>query len=271
MKRLLTSIGFLLAAAASLYANDLQFSADHMTTVLAKGKEHTILSGHAKITNNGTVITANQIELYGPNFRYAQCSGNVDVVDPKRGITLKAQNLFYDRTEDLSRVEGYAQMQDTKNQLVVKGGFLENRGNEEVTIIQIGVRILKVADKQEMACRSEYARYNRKSDSLLLSGNPVVFWKGDEYRASQISINLKTDEINLEGEVSGKITSQNGSQQQSQGGTSSGSGASNGKAGSTQKGATKAAPAPNGKSSGTAQGTAAPSPKPAAPTTGSAP
>jgi lipopolysaccharide export system protein LptA len=98
-------------------------------------------------------------------------------------------------------------MQDTQNEIVVKGGFLENRGKEEVTIVQIGVRILKIADNRQMVCRSEFARYNRKTDRLVLSGTPVVFWKGDEYRASQILINLKTDEITLQGDVSGKIVS----------------------------------------------------------------
>lgn len=212
MKRLASSLLLItLLPLAAATAENLQFSTDHMTTVLAKGKEHTILSGHAKITNGDTVITANQIELYGPDFRYANCSGNVKVIDLKRGITLTSQNLYYDRTEDLSRVEGYAEMQDTKNELVVKGGFLENRGKQEITIVQIGVRILKIADKKQMVCRSEFARYNRKTDSLVLSGMPVVYWKGDEYRAAQITIDLKTDEINLEGEVSGKVVSEGGS------------------------------------------------------------
>ena len=209
MKRALSSLLLLsLLSLASAFGANLQFSTDHMTTVLAKGKEHTILSGHAKIINGDTTITANQIELYGPDFRYANCTGDVKVVDAKRGITLTSQNLYYDRTEDLSRVEGYAEMQDTKNEIVVKGGFLENRGNEDITIVQIGVRILKIADKQQMVCRSEFAKYNRKDDSLVLSGTPVVFWKGDEYRAAQISIDLKTDEISLQGEVSGKIVSE---------------------------------------------------------------
>jgi lipopolysaccharide export system protein LptA len=57
-----------------------------------------------------------------------------------------------------------------------------------------------------MACRSEFARYKRKEDLLELSGMPYVFWKGDEYRASRISINLETDEIKMEGEVEGTIT-----------------------------------------------------------------
>jgi len=181
-----------------------------MTTVLAKGKEHTVLTGNAVVTSGDTVIQADQIELYGNDFQYANCTGHVKVVDKKKGITLTAQNLFYDRTDDLSRVEGYAEMVDQKNQIVVKGGFLENRGKEDITIVQIGVRILKVSEGKEMACRSEFARYDRKADTLELSGMPVVYWKGDTYRAARITVNLKTDEIRLEGEVSGTVKSEGG-------------------------------------------------------------
>ncbi len=179
-----------------------------MTTVLAKGREHTILSGHAMVTSGNSVIRADEIELYGHDFQYAEATGDVSVVDSKKGITLTSQNLFYDRKADLSRVDGYAEMEDAKNQLVVKGGFLENEGNDGITIVQIGVRILKVSEGKVMACRSEFARYDRNADSLLLSGTPVVYWKGDEYRAARIAVNLKTDEISLEGNVSGTINSE---------------------------------------------------------------
>jgi len=201
-----------LLCAAVGFADSFSFSTDRMTTVLAKGKEHTILTGNAVVNSGDTVIRADQIELYGNDFQYANCTGHVKVVDKKKGITLTAQNLFYDRTNDLSRVEGYAEMVDQKNQLVVKGGFLENRGKDEITIIQIGVRILKVSEGKEMACRSEFARYDRNADTLELSGMPVVYWKGDTYRAARITVNLKTDEIRLEGEVSGTVKSESGSE-----------------------------------------------------------
>ena len=75
---------------------------------------------------------------------------------------------------------------------------------EAITIIQIGVRILK----EDMASRSEFARFKREEEILELSGLPFVFWKGDEYRAARIIINLDTDEIRLEGEVRGTVTTE---------------------------------------------------------------
>jgi len=196
---------FLLAFTTVLIFGDtFTFSADRMSTVLAQGKERTLLSGNAVIISESTEIHADEIELYGEDSRFALCRGGITVTDEEKGIILICENLFYDRENDISRVQGYAEMEDQKNELVVKGGFLENFGKDDVTIIQIGVRILQ----EDMACRSEFARFQREDEILELSGMPFVYWKGDNYRASKIIINLDTDEIELEGEVSGTVTAE---------------------------------------------------------------
>lgn len=182
-------------------ADTFSFSGDSMTTVLARGKERTVLTGNAVIISDNTEIHAEEIVLYGEDSRFAQCSGRVEVTDTVKGIYLQSENLFYDRDIDLCRVEGYAEMEDQKNELIIKGGYLENFGDDDITIIQIGVRILK----EDMACRAEFARFRRDEEILELSGMPYVYWKGDDYRASRIIINLESDEIRLEGEVQGTV------------------------------------------------------------------
>ena len=175
-----------------------------MQTVLAKGKERTILTGNAELISEDNFIQANLIELFGEDFRYAFCTGNVRIINIKKGIEVTCQKLFYDRTLKISRIQGNAVMIDIKNEIVVKGGFIESRDEPEISIIQIGVRILK----EDMVCRSENARYLRDEDKLELSGMPIVHWKGDEYRASKIYIDLEKDEIRLEGDVKGEIISE---------------------------------------------------------------
>ena len=199
-------LGALVCAAAD--NNTFTFSSDTTQAVLAKGKERTVLSGNAVIFSDTTEIRADTIELYGEDFRYASCSGNVTARDEEKGIALRCDTLFYDRDEEKMVVTGYGEMQDQKNEMVVKGGFFEDDGIENITIIEIGVRILKIADGKEMACRSEYARYERDEDLLILSGMPEVFWKDDYYSASRITINLETDEIELQGKVSGSVSTE---------------------------------------------------------------
>lgn len=203
----ITKISFfliLLSAVTIPAAEKFTFSAERMSTVLAEGKERTLLSGNARIVSETTEIEAEEIELFGKDSRYALCNGDVVVTDEEKGIVLTSEKLFFDRKRDLSRIEGYTEMVDQKNELVVKGGFLEHFGDDDVTIIQIGVRILQ----EDMACRSEFARFKRDEEILELSGMPYVKWKGDEYQASRIIINLDTDEIRLEGEVQGTVTTE---------------------------------------------------------------
>ena len=158
-------------------ADKFEFSSNKTSIELSKGKEMTVLEGNARILSGQTLINANRIELFGENFRYALCSGQVRVRDSKQGIYLKCENLFFDREKKISRIEEYAEMVDKKNNLVVKGNFLEDSQESETTIIQIGVRIIK----DNIVCRSEAAVYNRKTKELELSSSPYVIKDGDEY------------------------------------------------------------------------------------------
>ena len=182
-------------------ADTFEFSGDRFSTIMSKGREYTILSGNAKIVSDSTTITAQKIELYGDDYRFADCSGRIRVVDNEKGLLITAEKMVFDRKEDISRLEGAVVMEDLRNEVVAKGNYLEYFGKTEKATVQIGVRILK----EDMACRAEFAGYSRKDEILELSGLPVVHWKGDVYRALKITVNLDTDEIFLEGNVSGTI------------------------------------------------------------------
>lgn len=192
----------LTAAATTVTAESFTFTSNTMSADMTKGREKTTLKGAARIQSDSTLIQGDQIELYGNNFRYALAKGKVTATDNVKGILIQAEELFFDREKKLTRVQGQAKIEDQKNSMIIKGGFFENRDEDDVLIIQIGVRILK----EDMICRSDYARYNRKSEILELSGMPVVIWKGDTYKASRITINTKTNEIQLDGRVSGTVT-----------------------------------------------------------------
>lgn len=183
-------------------ASTFQFSGDSTHIVFAQGRERTRLTGNARVVSDDTEIEADEIEIYGDNFRFAVARGNVRVVDREQDILLTADRLVYDRTERITRAEGNAVMEDRRNETVVKGALLENRGRDNLTIIQVGVRILG----EDLTTRSEFARYRRDQNILELSGLPVVFWKGDQYRAARIVVDIDRDEISLQGQVRGTIT-----------------------------------------------------------------
>ena len=95
-------------------------------------------------------------------------------------------------------------MADVKNELVVKGGFIEDNDTEKLTIVQIGVRVLK----KDIVCRAEFAKYWRDKKLVELSGLPWVSRRDDVYQAARITINLDTEDISLEGDVQGTIQSE---------------------------------------------------------------
>lgn len=184
-----------------LGADTISFEADSVSSVMAKGKEKTVLAGNARLKMDNADIKADRIEIFGPDNQYAFCSGKVTLLDESKGIFISTESLKYDRKKELSRMEGPTIMEDKTNRVVIKGSFIENDGQSETTIIQIGVRILK----DDMACRSEYAFYRRKEKKLELTGLPVVVKNSDEYRASRIDIDIDTNEISLDGSVKGTV------------------------------------------------------------------
>ncbi len=197
----LAAAALLALAPGRAAAETFSFSGDSTTMTLAEGGQHALLSGHGRVESQDLRITADTIELFGKDFIYAQAHGNVHVVDARRGIDLTSQELFYDRDRKIARVRGNATLADLKNEMVVKGGFIEDRDKEQIDIIQIGVRIFH----KDIVCRSEFARYHRDKKILELSGMPWVSKGGDVYQAARITINLDTEEITLEGSVQGTL------------------------------------------------------------------
>jgi len=119
----------------------------------------------------------------------------------RKNILFQTDRLRYDRKLKIARLEGNSTLEDRKNEIVAKGNFIEYDDQAEVTVFQISVRLFK----DNLVCRSEYAVYRRNEKLLDLSGFPVVFKKDDEFRADRIRVDLDTDDVTMEGDVSGTI------------------------------------------------------------------
>lgn len=184
-----------------IMAETFSFAGNSMESVMAEGRERIILTGNAELLSEDNSIFAEVIELYGEDFIFAHCSGRVRVLNSKQGIELSADELFYNREKKTVRLKGNAVMVDKENEIVVKGGVIEHWEERDESIIQLGVRILK----KDLVGRAEYARYLREEEQLELAGMPIVYWKGDEYQASKIYIDLKKDTIRLEGNIRGNV------------------------------------------------------------------
>ena len=188
-------------AAAAAGADSFSFRADRMSGTKALGREITILAGNAEVRSDNLILRADRIEIQGDNNQFIDCTGGVWGMEEEKEIIFQTDRLRYDRTHKIARLEGSATLEDRKNELVAKGSFIEYDDNAEVTVFQISVRLFK----DDMVCRSEYAIYRRNEKLLDLSGFPVVYKKDDEFRADRIRVDLDTDDVSMEGAVSGTI------------------------------------------------------------------
>ncbi|GHT82535.1 hypothetical protein FACS1894137_01610 [Spirochaetia bacterium] len=182
-------------------ADTFTFKADRMSGGRATGKETTLLTGNAEVHSDSLVLKADRIELQGENNQFIDCSGNVWGMEEEKNILFQTDRLRYDRDLKIARLEGNSTLEDKENEIVAKGRFIEYDDRNEITIFQISVRLFK----DEMVCRSEYAVYQRQEKLLDLTGFPVVFKKSDEFRADRIRVDLETDDVTMEGAVTGSI------------------------------------------------------------------
>ena len=201
MGSIITSLFLLFCAASFVNADVFTFKADRMTGSRASGKEITVLTGNAEVRSDNLLLRASRIEIQGDDNQFIDCTGEVWGREEEKDILFLTDRLRYDRKLKIARLEGNSTLEDKKNEIVAKGRFIEFDDQAEVTVFQIGVRLFK----EEMVCRSEHAVYRRTEKLLDLSGFPVVFKKDDEFRADRIRVDLDTDDVTMEGAVSGAI------------------------------------------------------------------
>jgi len=192
---------FLLLSVSCVSADTFTFRADKMSGSRALGRETTILSGNAEVRSNSILLRADRIEIQGDDNQFITCIGNVWGFEEEKNILFFTDRLRYDRQLKIARLEGNSTLEDRKNEIVARGRFIEYDDENEITVFQISVRLFK----NDLACRSEYAVYNRKDKLLDLTGFPVVYKKDDEFHANKIRIDLETDDVTMEGAVTGTI------------------------------------------------------------------
>jgi len=185
----------------TLTADTFTFRADRMSGSRALGRETTILIGNAEVRSDNLLLRADRIEIHGDDNQFIECIGNVWGHEEEKDILFTTDRLRYDRRQKIARLEGNASLEDRENQVVARGRFIEYDDQNEIAVFQISVRLFK----DDMVCRSEYAVYRRREKMLDLSGFPVVYKRDDEFRADRIRVDLDTDDVMMEGDVSGTI------------------------------------------------------------------
>lgn len=147
-------------------------------------------------------IKADSITLSGENFRYITASGTVDGKNTESGLDFTCGNMKYDRTTKIARLEDAVSMTDTANDVKADAQIIEYDQNTEIATMQINVSI----KQKDNTCTAAFAIYRKGRQMLEMTGNPKIVQGEDSFRAQEISLNLETQEIRLDGRVSGKVS-----------------------------------------------------------------
>ncbi len=180
----------------------INFRADYMTGRNGSKSDTTKLIGNAYVQTETMEIKADNITMSGEDFRYITAEGNVDGINTESEMTFTCGKMKYDRTTKMAYLEDSVKMIDEKNDVKADAQIIEYNQNTEVALMQIGVKILQ----KDNTCTSAHAIYRKKEQTLDMSGNPKITQGEDTFRAQEISLNLETNEITLDGRVSGSVT-----------------------------------------------------------------
>lgn len=186
---------------ASLSAEKILFSADAMSGKTGSKSDATTLNGNAWVKTETMEIKAETITLSGENFRYITAGGTVDGTNTESMLDFTCGNMKYDRTTKLARLEDNVHMVDTENDVTADAQIIEYDQNTQIATMQINVSI----KQKDNTCTAAYAIYRKGKQTLEMTGNPKIVQGEDSFRAQEISLNLDTQEIKLDGRVSGQV------------------------------------------------------------------
>ena len=187
-----------------LYSEKISFRADSMTGSTSESNQYTKLSGTATIKTESMDIDADTIELSGKNFRFITANGNVKGKNKDSGLNFVCNEMRYDRETKIASLIGDVHLVDEKNNLTADAQLIDYNSNTDSAVLQISVLLIQ----DDNVCTSSYAVYQKESQQLFLSGNPEVQQGSDKFRAQEIRLNLKTNEVTLDGRVRGTVTAE---------------------------------------------------------------
>lgn len=202
MKLTVLSTILILTACSGLSAEVITFKADSMTGKTGSKDDTTTLNGNAYVKTDTMEIKADMITLSGEDFRYITANGEVEGKNTESKLDFSCGKLTYDRTSKIARLEDSVHMVDVPNEVNADAQIIEYNQNTDIATMQINVSITQ----KNNTCTSAYALYRKKKQMLEMSGNPKIVQGEDSFRAQEITLNLDSQEITLDGRVSGTVS-----------------------------------------------------------------
>lgn len=205
MRRYLLLVIIIATLASPLSAEEISFKGGSTRMKMQQGSETILLQDGAEVSVGSLLLRSTTMELYGKDFRFVRCEGDVSLKDEERGISLVTSSLLFDREEETLLIDSWVELEDTNNQVIASAARMEFLLQDGIVLLQVQARLLKHTDDGPMVCRSDHMTFDRDREMLDLKGRATILWKPDTYEAQTITVNLKTEEIKMEGSIKGTI------------------------------------------------------------------
>ncbi|MDD3366178.1 MAG: LptA/OstA family protein [Sphaerochaetaceae bacterium] len=186
-------------------AEPITFKGGYTRASVREGRETILLSQGAIVSSGNIQFDAQTIELIGPNARYLVGTGSVRITDTENNLVINSTSISFDRETQQLLVDGWVEIQDLKNEIIASGAYLSYNRTDGIMKLQIAAKLLRHTESGPMVCRGDSIEYNRETMKLSLVGNSSIDWKGDTYRASATTVDLETEEIEMEGTIKGIV------------------------------------------------------------------
>lgn len=183
------------------FAEEINFSADSMEGVAGNKDNITILNGNAFIKTSTMEIKADSIELSGKDFRYIIASGNIACKNTESAMEFTCGKMKYDRITKIIGLSEKVHLEDVSNKVIAEAEIIEYNQNTDVAIMQININL----KQKDNVCSGAYAIYRKNAQLLEINGNAEVAQGKDKFGAHSITLNLNTQEIELNGGVHGNV------------------------------------------------------------------
>ena len=205
MNRKAAALIVLLLVTLSIFGDSISFAGGESSLTLREGQKSVTLSGGAEVSTGSITITSDSMSLTGDDWRYVECTGNIVITDSERGLEIRTSTLWFDREAETIIISSWFEIDDTRQDLYATAGSLRYDMKDEKLELGMQVTLMRISDGEVMTCSSESLTYDRNNEFVSLRGKSRVEWKGDEYSADIISVDLKNDEISLSGRIRGTI------------------------------------------------------------------
>ena len=192
---------FLFFVCESAFCEHISFSADSMSGTIGDKSDATTLSGEAAVITESMEIYADEIKMSGKDFRYIEATGSVKGINNESQLDFTCGKLKYDRETKVADLSENVSLKDVKNNVEANAQIIQYNQNTDVAVMQISIEL----KQKDNVCNGVYAVYRKKEQILELSGNAQIKQGDDTFRAQEITLNLDTQEITLDGRVKGSI------------------------------------------------------------------